>query len=292
VKQDRRDRHDRIYIKNLDAMHIILPMYIPKRCDNEAVAIETIDITAANEYLAKRNAGNPAFKYTLFHIFTAAIAKVLILRPHLNWFISGNRIYAHRDVKLAFMVKRSFDDHSEESIAKFIADIEGGSLIDQVHDYLEKFVSKVRGEKKIEKTSQTIGILRNMPLFILRFFFWGIRKLEYFGYYPKSFAAQDPCYSSAFLTNLGSIGLNASYHHLFEGGTMSIFALMDAKKMRPVFNADGTYEMKETIRISLTLDERITDGYYCSKSIKMLLYFMQHPELLDLPASEPIELPK
>jgi len=289
VKKDRRDRYDRIYLKDVDAMHYILPMFIPKRCNNEAVASEIIDIAAITKYIDEKNSLNPEFKYTWFHVISAAIAKVLILRPKMNWFISGHRMYANRDVKLAFIVKRTFEDCSEEAVAKVRIDPDGGSPVEQIHDYVQKFVTKVRTEHKREKTSDTLYLLKKIPLFILRFFFWTIRKLETYGRYPKAFAAQDPCYSSVFISNLGSIGLNADYHHLFEGGTMSMFAVIGARKMRPFFNPDGTYEMHDTIKLTLTLDERIADGYYFGKSLKLLRKLLQHPELLDLNVLTPIE---
>ena len=143
-KNDRRDRYDRIFLKNLDAMHIIMPHLMPKRCDNEAVLEETVDLTAINDYLAKKNAGTPEFKHTWFHVISAALAKTILLRPKMNWFISGDRLYERRDIVLAFNVKKQFSDHGEEAIAKFILDRNGGSPIVQFHDYVRDIVTKVR----------------------------------------------------------------------------------------------------------------------------------------------------
>ena len=36
--------------------------------------------------------------------------------------------------------------------------------------------------------------------------------------------------------------------------------------------------------LGLTLDERIADGYYYSKTVRLLKHLLQHPELLELPA--------
>ncbi|MBQ0006077.1 MAG: 2-oxo acid dehydrogenase subunit E2 [Alistipes sp.] len=288
-KRDRRDRYDRIYLKDLDAMHHILPMFIPKRCDNEVVASEIIDIEAITKYIEEKNSHNPVFKYTWFHVISAAIAKVLVLRPKMNWFISGPRMYANRDVKLSFIVKRTFEDSSEEAVAKVKIEPQAGSPVEQIHDYVEKFVTKVRKEKEREKTTDTMYFLKKVPLFLLRLFFWSIRKLEMWGRYPKSLAEQDPCYSSVFITNLGSIHLNADYHHLYEGGTMSMFVVIGTRKMRPIFNPDGTYEMHDTIKLSLTIDERIADGYYFGNSLKLLRKLLQNPELLDSDVQTPVE---
>ena len=38
-----------------------------------------------------------------------------------------------------------------------------------------------------------------------------------------------------------------------------------------------------------TIDERLADGYYYSKSVRLLKHLLQNPELLELPANTPVE---
>ena len=92
------------------------------------------------------------------------------------------------------------------------------------------------------------------------------------------------------MTNLGSIKMNADYHHLFDWGTNSFFVVISEKKLRPFFNEDGTYEMRNTIKLGMTIDERIADGYYFAKTLKLLRHMFAHPELLDEPAATPIDI--
>ena len=47
--------------------------------------------------------------------------------------------------------------------------------------------------------------------------------------------------------------------------------------------------MKDTVERGLTIDERLADGYYYSQSVKLLKYLLEHPELLERPANEPVE---
>lgn len=289
-KKSIRDRKDAYYLGDLDAVHVLTPFMMPGRTNNEAVMTEIVDITAINEYLDKKNATNPEFKYTWFHIISAAIAKTIILRPKMNWFISGHRYYQRKTVEIAFMVKRKFDDHSEEAIAKCVVAPEGGSPVEQVHDYVQKFVHKVRVENQTESTTEKMNILKVLPRFVLKFVFWALRRLEYHGIYPEALKNDDPCYASVFISNLGSIKMNADYHHLYEWGTTSFFTLISEKKMRPFFNPDGSYVMHDSIELGLTIDERIADGYYFAGSIKILRHLLQHPELLDLDANTPINI--
>ena len=69
-KQKRRmgDRKDGYLLRDLDSMHFITPLIYPNRCDNEAYIAETVDLTNINAYLAEKNAGDPEFKYTMFHL--------------------------------------------------------------------------------------------------------------------------------------------------------------------------------------------------------------------------------
>ena len=289
-KKSFRDRKDAYYLGDLDAVHVLTPYMMPGRTNNEAVLNELVDITAINEYLAKKNTNNPEFKYTWFHVISAAIAKTIILRPKMNYFISGHRYYERKTVEVAFMVKRKFDDHSEEAIAKCIIDPNGGSPVEQFHDYVQKFVHKVRVEDKTDSTTDKMNVLKVLPRFVLKFIFWALGRMEYHGIYPEALKNDDPSYSSVYVSNLGSIKMNADYHHLYNWGTVSFFTVISEKKMRPFFNPDGTFEMRDSIKLGLTIDERIADGYYFAGSIKILRHLLQHPELLDLDANTPVNL--
>lgn len=288
-KRDRRDRKDRIYLRDADSFHVIMPYVMPTRCANEAVLSETFDITELDRYVKAKNAMNPDFKYTWFHVICAALAKVMILRPKMNCFISGHRMYERRDIEIAFVVKRQFEDSSEETLAKFVVDRNGGSLVEQVHSFVAHIVTKVRKSGEATGITNTFNAFELVPRPVLRMVVGFLRWLEYHGWYPRSLAKDDPCYSSLFISNLGSIKMSADYHHIFEWGTNSFFVVVNEKKKEPFFREDGSYEMKDTIRMSFTIDERIADGFYFARSIKLLKHIITHPEILDGEASAPVD---
>lgn len=267
----------------------MMPYIFGDRTSNEAVLGEVMDLTEVDKYLAKKNAENPEFKYTWFHFITAAIAKAILLRPKMNYFIQGGHFYARKKIQVAFNVKRQFSDEGEEAMAKFVLDPEGESPMEQVHTYVHKFVTKVRKENQSVGVDDALKFLSHLPRFAWRILSWALKRLEYYGLYPKSLAMDDPCYSSAYLTNLGSIKMNADYHHLFNWGTISFFVTIGEKKLRPYFKEDGSYEMRNTIKLGLTIDERIADGYYFAKTLRLVRKIFQNPELLDAPAATPID---
>lgn len=284
------DRWDAYRLRGLDPVHVMMPYMFGDRTSNEAVLGEVMDLTEVDKYLAKKNAQNPEFKYTWFHFITAAISKAILLRPKMNYFIAGGRYYERKKIQVAFNVKRQLSDEAEESMAKFVLDPEGGSPMEQVHDYVHKFVTKVRKENQNVGVDDMLKFLSHLPRFAWRIMSWALKRMEYYGIYPKSLAMDDPCYSSAYLTNLGSIKMNADYHHLFNWGTISFFVTIGEKKMRPYFKEDGSYEMRNTIKLGLTIDERIADGYYFAKTLRLVRKIFQNPELLDEPAATPIEI--
>ena len=52
---------------------------------------------------------------------------------------------------------------------------------------------------------------------------------------------------------------------------------------------NGNVEMRETLDLGITIDERLADGYYYSKSIRLLKHLLENPELLERPVNEEVE---
>ena len=50
-----------------------------------------------------------------------------------------------------------------------------------------------------------------------------------------------------------------------------------------LFVDDGSVTVRPVLNVGVTLDERIADGYYYSKTMMLVKYLLAHPELLELP---------
>jgi len=48
--------------------------------------------------------------------------------------------------------------------------------------------------------------------------------------------------------------------------------------------------MRDSVDIGLTIDERIADGYYYSKTVRLFKRLVENPELLELPLEEKVDL--
>lgn len=289
-KRQHGDRKDGYLVKETDPIHAICPYILPNRADNEAVLTETFDLTNVISYINEKNKDDPEFRYTFFHFICAALAKTMTLRPNLNRFYSGNRLYDRKDLLFSFVVKKKFTDNAEEVLATIRFDRESDvSPIDQIYEKVKEIVYSVRKENKTDSTTSKMNIMLKLPRPILRLTFKFLGWLEYHGWYPESFMTDDPYYSSVFISNLGSIKMSADYHHLTNWGTNSVFCIISEKRPTPFYNDDGTVTMKEALKMSLTVDERIADGYYFANSLKVIKKLFEHPELIERPINEEIE---
>ena len=290
MKQEKRrfgDRKDGTLIRDLDGMHFITPLIYPNRCDNEAYISERIDLGPVNAFLAQKNSQPTDFPYTLFHVLLAALVQTVTLRPKLNRFIANKNFYQRREVSAAFVVKKLFSDDAGEALA--VVHATDDSTLTSLHEDIFRQISSCRSDK-VDASTDNMNLFNRMPRFLGKFIVWILTRLDIHGWIPASIIETDPYYCTMVLSNLGSIRLRSGYHHLTNWGTCSLFCIIGEKKMTPVFQPDGTYEMRETLDLGLTIDERLADGYYYSKSIRLLKHLLEHPELLELPAAQTVEL--
>ena len=280
------DRKDGVKLRDIHAMHFVMPLMYPNRCDNEAFISERIDLTNINAYLEKKNAGNPEYAYNLFQIMVTAMLKTLTLRTKMNRFIANKTMYLRNEVSAAFTVKKIFTDNGAEALAQ--VHTTGTETIDDIHDEIFRQVSLCRSDK-VDAGTESLNAVASIPGFLARFVGFVARFLDRHGWMPQSVIAGDPYYSSVVLTNLGSIKLHAGYHHLTNWGTTSVFCAIGEMKKRPFFDDEGNVTMRPSVDIGLTIDERIADGYYYSRTVALLKKLLENPELLEKPLNEEVE---
>lgn len=290
-KRRRGDRRDATLVRDLDSMHVFMPIMMPNRTDNEAFIQELVDMSAVEAYLERKNAQSPAYKYTFFHVILAALARTVELRPRMNRFIIGNRYYDRNHITFSFIVKKAFSDNADESVMILKYDPASEKpAIDMIHDKIADFVYSVRKGDKKDGTTDILDTLAKTPMWMRRLIVAILRSLDAHGHMPKDLAADDPFNSTVFISNLGSIKLNAGYHHLTNWSTNSVFVVVGEKHMQPFYGEDGSVTIKPALNLGLTLDERIADGYYYSKTIRLLKKLLAEPELLDIPSKEELTI--
>ena len=281
------DRRDATLLRDTDALHFIMGIIYPNRADNEAYIAERVNLEPIKAYLAEKNVEGIPFKYTFFHVILTALVKTVTLRPKLNRFYANENYYQRNKVTAGFVIKKEFSDGSEEAVA--LLEARPDATIDTIHEEIRQRVQATRSEQKKNTTDNSMDILNKLPRFLSKAAIRFIRWLDRHGWCPDVLIGDDPNYSSVFLSNLGSIKLRSGYHHLTNWGTCSLFCVIGEKKWTPLYDQNGLVEMRETVDLGLTVDERIADGYYYSKSIRLFKYLLEHPELLEQPLNTEVE---
>lgn len=281
------DRKDGIWLRDLPAMNQIMPGIMPNRADNEAYINVDIDLRPLDAYLQRKNEGHAENKYTYFHLISAAIAKAFVLRPRMNRFICNNKIYQRKNLTVAFVVKKKFEDRSEEGLA--FLEFEPDTTIDRYHGKIMDVIHQTRQEDVKDTSSGAMDVLKKMPHWIMMLVIKTTLFLDKHGWAPQALIGSDPNHAAIFLSNLGSIGLEGGYHHLVNWGTNSCFIVVGKKHMTMTYDKTGNGDLHEVIPLGITLDERIADGYYYSGTVALVKELLAHPELLELPANTPVE---
>ncbi len=283
------DRRDGRMLQSDDPLHALMPFILGERADNEAVLYETFDFSEVDSYLERKNGENPQYKYTYFHVVLAALAKIIYLKPRMNRFIIGHRYYERNHISFSFIAKNKMTEGAEESVLIIRAEDNDVPICQQLHDKICGEVYKIKTEQAVDGTTAQLKWISKIPRPILKAFIKLLFWLNAHDKLPKALAGVDPYCTTVFASNLGSIKMSAVYHHLINWSTNSLFVLINQAKKVPFFNEDGTYQMKNSISMGFTIDERIADGFYFARAIELFKDILMHPEILDLPLSAPYE---
>lgn len=254
----------------------MMPFVMKGRNESAVYHEQVIDLRATLPFLAEWNRSHDR-KLTLFHLVLMSLARVFHTRPGLNRFVSGGRIYQRRGCAISFAAKMSFDD--DAPVVSLKLDMPAGEPLDAM---LERFHDAVGGGRAGRQTTvdHEMKLALLLPPFLLRWALSLLRFLDDHNLLPAAMIASDPLYASAFAANLGSLGIDGTWHHLFEHGTIGVFAVVGVAGKTVEVGADGQPQVRDTVRIRYTFDERIHDGFYCARSLDLVREAVERPELL------------
>lgn len=276
------DRRDGKKVRDIHGIQNILIDFKPNRCDSSVYMNAKIDMTNFVKFMDKKKKEVEGLTY--YHGIVDIMAKTLYSRPYMNRFIAGRTMYMHNTVELAQTIKVEFEEDSVEALMNIKVDPE-----DTLLDISSKTKAKVDAirQKKMEGKGNANGaadFLGKLPKFI-RIPVVGLMKwLDKHGWLPKSITDDNLYYSSAILSNIGTFKVGAIYHNLTNFGTSSsLITFGEIKKEN-----DGHYYME----MGATIDERIADGFYFCKALKLIEYMFDTPELMMKPAGEKVKYPE
>ena len=278
------DRRDGRWVKESPGLQTVMAHLMPNRTDCEVYLHDTIDATELVKYLEKKNEGLD-YKMTMFHCVIAALSRMVKERPLMNRFIQGHRMYERDEISLSFVCKRRFTDHAEEALM-----VLKPKDTDTVNEISRKIVGDVNETRKSEHSTGGVDALLDsfakIPRPLLMLIIRIVRWLDFWGLNPSFLTEGDPNYTTILCSNLGSIKCPAVYHHLNNYGTNSIMITIGTLHKEELLMPDGHKEIRDVLDIGATLDERIADGFYFARSLKLIKHICLHPELLEKPIGE------
>ena len=271
-----KDRRDAKLVKNIDTMHKVMVEIKPNRCDEDVYIHDVVDVTNLVKYMNKKKKKDD--KLTYFHIFSSAIAKTICHRPLLNRYIKNGDFYDRNDITLAFVAKTTFEDHSEELMAKI--NIDKKDSLNSVKDKITNKVSNIRGNKKND-TDNTVELVGKLPKWLRKLVVKIFIFLDNHDMVPESITNNLIYYSTVIISNLGSIHCNAIYHNLTDFGTNSVLLTIGEITEENYLDDKGNLQKRYMCDFGINLDERIADGFYFAKSFQLFKEYLQNPEVLE-----------
>ena len=201
--------------KDTDIFERIMPIIMKERNDALVYMKKEIVLDGMNEYIRKKKENSIDISY--MEIIFTALARVIKEKPKLNRFIISSEIYNRNDIEISVVVKPKLEENIKESVAKF--KFSGDEKIEEVSKIIKEEVTKIRNNTNNE-TEDFAEKLKNIPTIFLKMAINILMFLDRINLLPKRIIDVSPFHSSVFVTNVGSIGLDAIYHHIYNFGTV------------------------------------------------------------------------
>ena len=273
------DRYDGWRVRKIDPTFRLVPYVLRTRMDSQVFFEVRLPIDTIEKFIKDQKERIP--NLSLMHVVMAALVRIYSQRPYLNRFVVWNKIFARNTFSIALAIKRSLTDKGEESIIKPYF-----NLKDTLADVVQKVTTELENSQPVgqknsqDKVSELLSIL---PDFLLRSVIFILFWLDKVGILPKSINKISPWHSSLFLTNVGSLGIDSIYHHLYEFGTCSMFVAMGKKYRETIIQKNGESIQQKTMLLKFVMDERVCDGFYYASSMRQLEQILAKPEVLLTP---------
>jgi len=264
-------------VPGLSPVRYIMPFLMRGRNESAVLHETRYDLRRTHAWLRRWNETH-ARKATLFHLVLFAVARALHERPGLNRFVSGGRIYQRNGVFLSFAAKAAFADDAPIVTIKleFPEDETFAACVERVARAVDGARGPTEGKKRSSVDTE-LALAMALPGFMLRAVMALLRWLDRVNLMPAGMIASDPMYASVFLANLGSLGIDDTFHHLYEYGTVSVFGALGRAEKAVMVGEGGAPEVRDAVKICWSFDERINDGFYCASSLKRVQEVVEDP---------------
>ena len=263
-------------LKTLDPLFRVIPHVMKERNDAHVYYTEELPIKYLDDYIARKS--EEGIKMSYMNIIYAAMIRLLAEKPSLNRFIMDGRTYARHDISISLAIKKGMTEESEETNIKL--HFTGGENIFEIKEKLDSAIIENKEVTAQNDTDKFVKFLAHIPNWLYKMIVNFLMWLDKHGMMPKAVVELSPFHTSAYLTNLGSLGIEPIYHHIYNFGTVGIFLAMGRKKKTYIYEDDNIVQEK-AICLKWVADERICDGFYYANALKAFYRYLRKPEMLE-----------
>ena len=266
------------YLKTLTPIERIMPHVMPKRSDSQVFFTDDIDCTAIDRYIhEKREQG---IDMTYLDVFVASAVRLYAKRPALNRFVMGGRIFANEKIWVSMELKKSLRDNEPSTTIKI--PFTGHETIFEVK---AKFDEQIHANKETGSSNGTDKLAKartSIPIWVMRWAFALIRFLDRSSLLPEAITDLSPFHGGLFITYLKSLGIPGIYHHIYDLGTIGQFIAVGKERMAPVVDQKtGDIVARKIMTMMVVADERICDGLYYARSMRLFRRILENPWMLE-----------
>ena len=285
----KKSRCDGTLIRGVPPFTRLLPYLMTDKKGSSIYYEQHLDVTETLKFMKQINRGlaEKGTILTLFDVILCAAVRTVAMRPKIHRFLSHRRYYQRKRIEFNFVAKKTLTDDGQEFNVKI--PFSSGETLESVALKVKTHVKKAVSEDTLENEKVVQGLMI-LPDGLLRLVINSMSWLDSHNLMPRSFIDSDPMWCSVFLTNTGSFGMDAPFHHLFERGNCPIFMAVGKirREVRPGRNGEPLSRKMITVRY--TYDDRISDGVYMGKTLEMFRRFVENPEPLAVPPEIPEEI--
>jgi hypothetical protein len=267
-----RRRSDGELVTRLHPYRKMLAFMMDGRDDSVVFYDDYIKADALLEFIERRQ---PQHGIDMIHCLVGAATIALRENPKMNQFIAGKRLYARNHKAITFSMKRKkLDKEARLSAVKLT--IPDDESIESLFRRINEKVAVERSDAETY-TDREIDFMSRLPRPILSLCIRAARWADYHNLLPKGFIENDGFFTSMFIANLGSLGMAAAYHHLYNYGTCPLFLMVGKVEERPVV-VDGKVVAQKTLHLRYSYDERIDDGLTSKYGMASMKAALENPE--------------
>jgi hypothetical protein len=250
-----------------------MPALMPSRTGSTVFLDQVVEVAAAERFVAETRAAHPDLHPTLFHVVLWSLGRMFDRHPHLNRFVSGGRLYDRDGIWISFTVKTELSDDGTLVEVKHHCD-PTQPFPDFVRD-IESSVADARAGVEA-LADKELSVLLLVPPLLRRGVVRLVEAANALNVLPGAFIAGDPFFASIFVTNLGSVGIDAGFHHLYDYGTIPLFCAFGLVQ-DGIVARDGKPVVTRVASLKFSYDERVEDGLYAARAVQYLCALLEDP---------------